>query len=373
MNRFLTVVLCLLLLLCGVGCRQLSPSEGQTDAVYEIPANLVTPGNGELENYYIPSEPATDWSDALRRYCESEASSPELSDAFRSADSFGTVPVFGTDLEATRLFLGIFSKGQTVSGAFLMCQNPDGTLSEAEFAKDSYSEGNPISNAICTEMLARLFHDYPEFQLAGVVYQMDGWKQVYPVGQLEGRALQYYDGMLCDFSRVDPFRTVAEGRASIEAYLKRRAQLLSELPIYLWQTKEARSYLGGVGYLSRFKGESVPAMNRSPESFAYLNAYDDLILVPLLDETGRENVYQLLLLYRHNQLIAELLLKRDPADGRIGLARERIAPQNADGGYIGLSECTYAKEVRSLLAGVPAEKVVRGVAVTNDGYRLILG
>lgn len=112
-------------------------------------------------------------------------------------------------------------------------------------------------------------------------------------------------------------------------------------------------------------------MSRPPEDFAYLEAYDNLILVPLLDADGAENVFQLLLLYRHNILIAELVLERLPTDGSIRLVRETVSPRNEQGAYIGLAECAYEREVNLLIANAPSGKTVRGVTLTKTGYRLI--
>ena len=111
-------------------------------------------------------------------------------------------------------------------------------------------------------------------------------------------------------------------------------------------------------------------MNRPPEEWAYLEDYDNLILVPLLDADGTENVYQLLLLYRHNSLIAEIVLEREPVDGSIHLIRERISRQNGQGDYIGLTECAYEREVKSLLCNSD-NKNVRGITLTQNGYRLV--
>lgn len=347
-----------------------SESEEQGADGYEILANRVTPDNGEMETYYLPSEPDFDALGELRLYCESGNPSAELSEVFRDADEIGTIPAWGIDLEATRLFLGVFSSDRAICGAFLMCWNEDGTLSEADLSRND--AGNPISNAACTERLTDFYRDYPGFQLQGVIYDMSGWREMYPVGAADGSYLQYYhEGSLHDFPHVKPFRTIAEGRQSIESYLKQRAQTLSELPIYPWKSQKARFYLGISGYLSRFKGETVGSMSRPPEDFAYLEDYDNLILVPLLDADGAENVFQLLLLYRHNVLIAELVLERLPTDGSIRLVRETVSPRIEQGAYTGLAECAYEREVNLLIANAPSGKTVRGVTLTKTGYRLI--
>ena len=167
-----------------------SESEEQGADGYEILANRVTPDNGEMETYYLPSEPDFDALGELRRYCESGNPSAELSEVFRDADEIGTIPAWGIDLEATRLFLGVFSSDRAICGAFLMCWNEDGTLSEADLSRND--AGNPISNAACTELLTDFYRDYPGFQLQGVIYDMSGWREMYPVGAADGSYLQYY-------------------------------------------------------------------------------------------------------------------------------------------------------------------------------------
>lgn len=358
-----------------VACKEIpsvpdtSHPESQKPEQYEIPANRVTPDNGEMRNYYVSYKPEGDDLSALRRYCRSDQPSAELSDAFQNAVTISTVSVLGTNLEMTRLFVGVFSGSDATAEAFLMCRSQDGDLSELNSAWNR--DDSPISNKACTESLTDLYRNYPDFQLQGIICDMSGWQAMYPVGAADGRYLQYYSGgSLHDFSRVDPFQTIEEGRQAINGFLKKRAQVLSEIPIYAWKTEEACSYLGISGYLSRFQGETVGSMSRSAEELAYLEDYDNLILVPLLDASGTENVYQLLLLYRHNDLIAEIVLEREPADGSIRLVRETVSPQNEQGDYIGLTECIYEREVRSLLCNSDNQSV-RGVTLIPNGYRLI--
>ena len=81
--------------------------------------------------------------------------------------------------------------------------------------------------------------------------------------------------------------------------------------------------------------------------FSYLDTYDTVAAIPLLDNNLQENVYVLHLLYYRNNLIGELVIKREKtADGFIYTpVWENAAKKDANGEYIGIAQSQYEKLV----------------------------
>ena len=92
----------------------------------------------------------------------------------------------------------------------------------------------------------------------------------------------------------------------------------------------------------------------------YMEIFDNHILVPLVDSNLKEDIYALYLLFDNNDLIAQIVIKRD----RIGTESNftcmwDLFDQKADGEYAPMDNIPYAEIVNAALqSGMEVEGVI---------------
>jgi len=167
--------------------------------------------------------------------------------------------------------------------------------------KDAYVE--VLNEEYCFSVISDCKIYCPNFEILGLVYSEEGYPTLYPVGINEGEEyIKYFScGETNEFKLVNSFASLEEGRKVLENYNIKKEEIKKEVIIYNWDNIRYWSF-------NQYRYESVYELGINDES-DFLYYFDSSITVPLLDKDMNENQYILYLLYYHNQLIAEIILK----------------------------------------------------------------
>ena len=340
-----------------------TPPESQTN---KIPLNPTakTP-NGVFEAYYTDDAPESVSSEAIAAYISGGSASERLATLYADSDEMSSVPILGTYLEKTSLFICLFEKQGELVGTVAVNVGNNGsvTVELNELLKD-YVIGHNFRDSVVLSVLSRCRTSYPDFHLQGVVYTEPGFPTFYPVGNDgdDEKILYYYGDTMGEFRLVDSFSSLEEGRAKFNAYWEFRANEIAKLSIFVFEWRDVPLYSSG--YLSKFAGEDVYHSGEDIKSYQYLYDYDWNIVVPLLGLDGREGQYVLHLLYLKDKLIAEVLLE-NCSDGIIRAVKAVVSDKDpSTGDYLGLNSIDYVEKCNQLLYS----NGVKGIGFDGEDY-----
>lgn len=315
-------------------------------------------------------ETAVDYLQSVEDYVKSGSARADFVEYYQVADYLEAYPVFGTYLETTQKAVYLFYKNSTPIGIAMLKLNKEGIVTEAS----TYVEMTTSPDIVYVQSLEECFliitdcmKKYPDFDMLGVVYDTNGFSRIYPVGICSGESIikYVYDEPTC-FSLVEPFTTIEEGRNAFKAYILQKEEMLCGIPIYPWTNANFNraGYLSGLYAEIDINGLPIPS---------YMKIYDAVVAVPLLDESLQEDVYMLHLLYYRNQLIAELVIRKERINDRntYTIAWERIAERTAEGAYIPIIESEYVKALNCVVAH-NSRWSVRGVVFCDSLCPLVL-
>ena len=359
MNKARKIIMFIIVAAILTGCR---PNQGisSTPAIIETrkltasPMSLAEFNPDEIttfqKEHYIDVPLADDPLQYLLRYIDEFAvtSAPDIIDvSFRAATKVVPYPILGTNLEATDLIAYLFYIDEQPSGLGMLRVNQ----AESTVEYYDYTDGKgfplvlePHSIEACYSKLMDTLERYPDFDIKALVYATHGYSKIYPVGHNKGEStVQFIYGGPKNFLWVEPFATIEEGRAALHQYLEKRTQMWSAITVYPWTEEACYS----TGYLNVFQNTVNYKTLYPSMDFSYLDTYDTVASIPLLDNNLQENVYVLHLLYYRNNLIGELVIKREKTvDGFIYTpVWENAAKKDANGEYIGIAQSQYEKLV----------------------------
>ena len=324
-------------------------TEGQT---YTLQANSEgRVENGRIEQFYTDDVPGPVTGEAIAQYIADDRSSDALAELYADADEVSSLPILGTYLEKTSLFVCLFKAQGEPIGAHAVSVDQNGNVTGELSTLLGDTVGTPFADAACFEKISACLSAYPDFEILGVVYQDPGLSTIYPVGKNAGEdAVRYYENELTEFGLVEPFSTLEDGRAAFDAWRSFRAGEIEKLPIYEWTAVP-----------------SYPTRNYLTQSAGIYDS-DWQLIVPLLNADGRENEYILLLCYRKDKLIAETVLRLS-ADGARAV-KPRVSDKDAaTGEYLGLDGIDYADACRRVL---PSDKTtVKGIGFDGTNYFVV--
>lgn len=324
-------------------------TEGQT---YTLRANDEGKAeNGRIEAFYTVDAPGSVTGDAVAKYVAEGHATGLLSTLCSDCDEVASVPVLGTYLEKTSLFVCLFQKQGELIGTHAVAVDADGNVTGELCDLLGDTVGTPLADAACFERISACLSLYPGFEMQGVVYREYGVSTVYPVGKNAGddRVL-YYDNEPTEFGLVEPFATIEDGRAAFDAWRDFRAGEIKKIPVYEWTTVP-----------------SYPTRNYLMQSAGIFDS-DWQLLVPLLNADGRENEFILLLCYRKDRLIAETVMRLFSDGARV--VKGRVSDKDTDTGkYVGLNGIDYASACRRIL---PSDGTnVRGIGFDGENYFVV--
>ena len=280
------------------------------------------------------------------------------------------IPKYGTYLETTDYFLCMFFEDGELIGAKSLSYDEmtrSGDLGKYKVDFRNVHEVVSGSDEHCCAMLKACMQLYPEFKIIGIACDTVGYSYPYPIGIQKGEdTIKYYAGELLNFRLVDPFHTAAEGAVLFEEYLERKSEIKAQIPIYKWKKEK----LDDDGYINPFQNSSA-RFNQGVDAYAYLDDYDDIIAVPLIDEDGREDRYALHLLYYHNNLLAELIIEYLPNEEMwLRAVYENVAEKDeAAGEYDYLEKSEYQRAYEEYVAAHPGVKIK---AIAFDGQKYVI-
>ncbi|MBO4354276.1 MAG: hypothetical protein J5860_04975 [Clostridia bacterium] len=288
-------------------------------------------------------------------------------------DDIKIIPIYGTYLENTNSFLCMFFEDGEFIGAKSLSYDEITKAVDLSKYKIDFRNNKPLavdalSDRNAYSMLKTCMGLFPDFEIVGVVYNTLGYQTTYPIGIQKGEdTMKYYAGELLNFRLVDPFRTAQEGAVLFEEYLDRKSEIKAQIPIYKWKTE----HFYDDGYINPFQNSSA-RFNQGVDAYAYLDDYDDIIAVPLIDEDGREDRYALHLLYYHNNLLAELIIEYLPNEKvRLCAVYENVAEKDeATGEYDYLEKSEYQRVYEEYVAAHPGAKI-KAIAFDGEQYVII--
>ncbi|MBR4336225.1 MAG: hypothetical protein IKP74_07210 [Clostridia bacterium] len=360
-----------LLLLASCGPSQKEITDGSTNPPSD-PIPVVTlranaegkEENGRIEQFYTDRAPESVAKEAIAKFLTEDQATAALAELFADSDEVSSLPILGTYLEKTSLFVCLFKKQGALIGTHALAVDPDGNVTGELCTLLGGTVGTPFADATCFEKISACLSAYPDFELLGFVYQMPGLRRIYPVGKnAEDDRILYYENELTEFRLVEPFSTIEDGRAAFDAYWAFRATVLSSLQIFEWTNYDRYPYI------NKYRYQDVCSSGADAASYQYLYDSDWYLLVPLLNTDGEEGDCALYLLYQNNKLIAETILQVDP-DGVIRAVKERVSDKDpATGEYTGLDGIDYAAACQRIL---PSDQTtVKGIGFDGESYFVV--
>ena len=350
-----------LLLLASCGPSQKEITDGSTNPPSD-PIPVVTPHanaegkeeNGRIEQFYTDRAPESVAKEAIAKFLAEDQATAALAKLFADSDEVSSLPILGTYLEKTSLFVCLFKKQGALIGTHALAVDPDGNVTGELCTLLGITADMPLDDDACFSVTRDLLSAYPDFELLGFVYQMPGLRRIYPVGKNAGdEAVRYYENELTEFRLVEPFASIEAGREAFDAWWEFRAGELEKFPVFEWSL-----------------GAAYPTSNYLTQ---HAGVYDSdwQLRVPLLGEDGRESRYMLLLCYRKDKLIAETVLRLDEADGA-RVVKERISDKDpATGKYSGLDGIDYAAACQRILPLPVDRTTVKGVGFDGESYFVV--
>lgn len=368
-------IICCLLVGCG---RSVSPATPRT----ALDGSKYDPGTlAENRRLYGASVNASEQE--LLAVVQTYARSGQASESFRTAaaesEEIRLLPVYDADLGETGYVCVCFYRDSELTATRTVAASKVEETVQIEeipdFRKIIPSVTTPLSDENCFTFLSGSPSD---FRVTGLIYDLNpAWMEIYPIGYSgDKETLSYLYNEPYAFTRVDPFRTVEEGRTAIAAYNAERADILSRLPVYPW---EDDVFLSPNGYLYTYMHRDIVNDTGYQGDGGYLYwdnvEYDGsaITIIPLLGEDGEEDVSVLHLLYYHNQLIAELVLNRvgKGADSVFRCALQREATKDEAGNWIPLGRSIYETELERLKERV-GDRGVAGICYVDGAYQAVL-
>lgn len=361
-SRLVVIVLVIALLQgCGTDSYEIGVDQRDTNPLKSSIINLcVTPVSAD--NMYqstivdVMTETVEyeeiDYLECAEEYISSCDDMESFSVNYHNCDYVEAYPLLGTYLENTGMVAYLFYKDEEPVGIATLTIDPAGNVISASDYKDMTKTPEyvvALSIEECYMVIVDCLVQYPTFEIVGIVLDTEGYPAVYPIGKFEGDStLKYVHGDPREFSLVEPFTSVEEGRAAFALYMREKEKILSEITLYPWVSTEFYE----LGYLREFMNTEKYFMEKENGNFSYLDEYDSVIAVPLLSEELQENIYILHMLYYHNQLIAELIIQRKPDGSSITYLPvwENVAEKNEEGSYISINKSMYTSALGSVMS-----------------------
>ena len=308
---------------------------------------------------------------------------------YNDSDEIQFLPVYGKYLENTALYICVFYKNGTAIGAKCIYCEAQSKIVELSVLRGNIDGHNQYDDSYSDERCFTAILPYLAYnqfyELQGVIYGEVIGANIYPVGKRlsDGVIMLYGAEEWRYFRNIKPFYSIESGRLLFEDYFDKRKEVSSDIPIYKWETKS----IGLYGTVSVFKSRDIEFMEknlgRTKESFSYLNDYDYIVSVPLLDKNGNEGMYYLHLMYKiqghYNEhcLIGELILCEKNVDQNKVLfpVKELIAYKDPQtDAYIPFIKPEYVYTVESLISAptwTSENKIVKGIGFDGENYILI--
>lgn len=310
--------------------------------------------NGRIEQFYTDRAPESVTKEAIAKYIADDQATSALAALYAESGEVSSLPILGTYLEKTSLFVCLFKKQGELVGTHALAVDPDGNVTGELCTLLGITDGMPFADAACFDRISACLSAYPDFEIQGVVYQGSGFPAIYPVGKNAGDdAVRYYENELTEFRLVEPFASIEAGREAFDAWWEFRAGELEKFPVFEWSP-----------------GAAYPTSNYLTQ---HAGVYDSdwQLIVPLLGEDGREDEYMLLLCYQKDKLIAETVLQLNNANGA-RVVKERVSGKDpTTGKYIGLDGIDYAAACQRILTLPVDRTTVKGVGFDGESYFVV--
>lgn len=379
MKKTLSVLLCILLplpLLFGCAEDREIPDNRINDSISETAVasrlrtvNVSKPENNPIDKsefmqeYYLDTPLALEYPIYATYYANSSTVSTEFTEFWAGNYDVMYYPVYGTFLEFTRLFVISFYNDDAVANSFtLVVETDEEEYSVTEFThesytRESYSNGEltatgPFHRNCITSDLQQATEYGGNAAVQGFVFDTQSYAMPYMIAtELNQTHLKYWDNEnleWTDFRLVDEFETIEDGQQAFENYFEKKAELYNSIPIYEW-TESVEDTV----YFNRFVNSHRDGV---------LGEYETYVTIPLLDEELEENGCVLFLLYYHNDLIGEIVIRGNDAEGEEVWRRE-ASKDPESGQYIPLGS-SYLSAIEKATANGKLD--VRGVSF-KDG------
>ena len=331
----------------------------------------VKPINGIFDEYYTDiSFNLKNLSNVVSEYILSEDASDEIKNFNSSSNEMKLLPVYGSYLEKTTLvFCCFFQNGELIGTKTVnvYVDGEDATIKEfLDIIPDKSAYKSSFDDARCCNAMKACLEKYPDFEILGFVFNAIGYPMPIPIGvDEEDEYIKYYSSALNEFKMIEPFSSLEEGTRLFADYWKQKTELLESIPFY--DLEMAQGYTEG--YLNKYRLDDAYE-NLTYKDIEHLYYFDSTVFVPLFDSEGKEDVYVLYLLYYHDSLIGEIVLK---VDQKIYVAVKEIkANKDATGeGYIPLGKIDYIDTVTKLVDNESNINSVKGVGFDGTNYILV--
>lgn len=352
MKKVLSLFLLILIPLSVLaGCAEWKPipdapendkiSEAESAIAAQISAATVTTPtpssasrNEFMQSYYVDSPLTLELSACAEKYASSTDASTEFLELWESCNDIRYYPIYGTYFEPTRLFVIAFYNNNAAVNSFVLSieiSDTDYSVTQFEhpsYTSESYHDGKltsigPFHRIGITDDLQQATEYGGNATVTGFVFDTQSFAMPYMIAtQPNQTALKYWwNTEWTDFRFVDDFSDFEEGRLAFEQYFEKRNEIYASIPIYQWSNK-ATNQIDFAWFTNTYRD-------------GILNEYENYISIPLLDENCEENQYVLFLLYSHNDLIGEIVLRNNGTEVK-EVWRQEATKDTESGKYLPL-------------------------------------
>ena len=212
-----------LLLLASCGPSQKEITDGSTNPPSD-PIPVVTlranaegkEENGRIEQFYTDRAPESVTGEAIAKFLAEDQATAALAELFADSDEVSSLPILGTYLEKTSLFVCLFKKQGALIGTHALAVDPDGNVTGELCTLLGITADMPLDDDACFSVTCDLLSAYPDFEILGVVYQDPGLSRIYPVGKnAEDDRILYYENELTEFRLVPSFSASSRSEGSL--------------------------------------------------------------------------------------------------------------------------------------------------------------
>lgn len=278
---------------------------------------------------------------ALKDYLGGSEKSKVCAEYYKKADSIKIIPVYGPYFQYTSIATALFySENELIGTVNLVVEEKNGVMTVEDLEpriKDNDLLMDRLSDS-CIFRNLKVGPDATEGHFDLVALEYNGGN-VFEVGFdnsiKEPKQLKIRQGGLLEsISYIEPSGSIEEIRKSYYDYFVLNSELDEKLPVYEWKPTSRTLF----------------EIYSSQSMISYLDAKGWNFSIPLLDENGKENVYEANLVFQGRKLIAEVILKRVTKDGhdQVEIVRERVSEKDvATGRYEGLKNSEYHDFVSS--------------------------
>ena len=232
------LVLSMLLVSCGGnGYGTVATKPDGTTVVPDLTTDPIVPPNSKYVNYdtrmerfYIDRPVETNLSAQIDDYAKGGTASEEYISLYNQADSTRIIPIYGRYLEYSSLVCCAFLKGDKIVGSrcLVVCYENGGiNVKEIHQVLTEYDDKRTYPESIYSYLKEALDStDLADFNVIGIKYTVPGARGSDLIKTLIGTCgndenLKYLHGLfISPFSNVEPFKTIEEGQALFEEYLK---------------------------------------------------------------------------------------------------------------------------------------------------------